>query len=666
MNWLSQLIASLDEGAEEAPIWHEGIERAVNQDELPVLLLKEADNLWPNVTGEAYKKYIQAIKSARVIGKWEYELALYYRLVQRLLEENQYPEVVELSRIATMRAKGHEDWDEAAKCVQWAVIAFFKDKKTLKMMPMLKDAVLFLDKIKNPELALDVLDNYIAICHISGMFEEVVKFSDEYKSLAGQVNNQTREMEMLERLVVSYIGLAQFENAKAIAQEELRVASAHDSTNIKVSALNLLSKAEVALGNHEAALITENEALSLARTINDDELELDCLAQSAQIRLSMGLAYEGTEIAAEGLRLSIQKEKNNFIPHFLALLKNNGEMTDETWFELQRLADQALLAIRTEGNPHQIADCLSNLGSFYREKDPQKSIEYYRELEKHYEDEANVLMRIGLCRSLAEAYQNLGVYSEAAAQLEYALTLFYRNRLPFQLQYFMILLELSEIYLRSHDLSKSFDLVSTIDKVVGDDNPEKISWAFAFLLSQHRGNLYKAKKEYHAAEDAYKEALFLLNSRFYLAASADIRSSIQDAIRKLSQYLLTVCLKQTKLLSEDLPAGQRALHYAELARSRQLLAQLGRTFILPPSSIPISLLEEEKACLKSLQKYYATFRNSNETTSISAQLASWERLRKIWDDMKLQSSETQQYIALRRGDASGYHAITECLEINSD
>jgi hypothetical protein len=136
LNWLSQLIASLDEGAEEAPTWHEGIERAVNPDELPVLLLKEADNLWPNVTGEAYKKYIQAIKSARVIGNWEYELALYYRLVQRLLEENQYPEVVELSRIATMRAKGHEDWDEAPKCVQWAVIAFFKDKKTLKMMPM--------------------------------------------------------------------------------------------------------------------------------------------------------------------------------------------------------------------------------------------------------------------------------------------------------------------------------------------------------------------------------------------------------------------------------------------------------------------------------------------------------------------------------------------------
>jgi hypothetical protein len=74
--------------------------------------------------------------------------------------------------------------------------------------------VLFLDKIKNPELALDVLDNYIAICHISGMFEEVVKFSDEYMSLAGQVNNQTREMEMLERLVVSYIGLGQFEMRK--------------------------------------------------------------------------------------------------------------------------------------------------------------------------------------------------------------------------------------------------------------------------------------------------------------------------------------------------------------------------------------------------------------------------------------------------------------------
>jgi tetratricopeptide (TPR) repeat protein len=638
-----------------------GTEDVVNRSDLSVLLMRQGDDLWDTEKLQALERYIQAIKIAQIDETWEIESALYFKLGERLLEEKHYGELAELGEIAASRAQCVGDWDQVAEFVQWAVMAFFKENKRLEMIAPLKELVESLDKVKNLELALKVLDTYIFICIMASMFAEAINYSDKYISLARQLNDHKREIEIFTHLVTCYIALGQHENAKEAAENGLRIAWLHYMPEVTVKSLILLSNAEIALGNHEAALINENEALEIARTIQNEDIELECLAENAQIRNSLGLSYEGVQIAAEGLKLSIQREKHSFIIKFLALLKNNGEMTDIVWDEFKQLGDKALLAIRAGDNSLQLTECLSNLGDLNLERNPKISLEYYRELEKYYDEEGNVAMKVGLYRSIAQAYQNLGLYVDAAISLEQALLLFYRNKLSNRWQYLMILLELSTVYYQNGDFLESKRLINRIDSLFEDKNPEDMSWAFGYRFSEQKGNLYLAKKEYRQAELAFEKALLLLNTRFFLAVSPDIRLSIQNAVRKISNRLLISCLSRSTKSKNDSSKSKRAFQYVELSRSRLFLAQLGQTSILAPSTAPKFLLKNEQSCMNKLKTYNVRFQNPLEASYVSSQMATWNELQQIWREIEVLDVASEQYVALRRGDVADYNMLREVL-----
>lgn len=284
----------------------------------------------------------------------------------------------------------------------------------------------------------------------------------------------------------------------------------------------------------------------------------------------MGLSYEGAKIAAKGLRDAIKLENHEFIIEFLALLKNNGEVSDIVWAEFKRLGAEALTVIRKNGNSHQVANCLNNLGKLYLEKDPVKALDYLFELVPIYKEEENFQLLLNVWRSIAVAFNNLQLHQDAAKALEIALRILTQYEIKNVWQRLTILLELSTTYWLAGDLEQSIKTIEEIEAAFDGSQPEIMSWAISYRLAEHKGNLSMSQKEYQQAEVAYKKAFSLLEASFYMAAATDIRLSIQSAIHKLSQHLLNACLKQ-RSSANDKRLLHRAITYAELSRSRLFL-----------------------------------------------------------------------------------------------
>lgn len=629
----------------------------------PVSLLNQGDNLWAESKFQALDRYIQAIKLSQIKGNWTEESEIYYRLVERLLEEKSYSEIIKLADFAFLRAKAVEDWNEAVQFVLWGVWMRFRENRRLEITSVLKEAVGFLDKVSDLEKALQVLETYIDACFIMGNFQETTDLSDQFLAMVRERNDPVKEYNhFTQRLIPCLIGLGKHETAKEAALMSLNIAQTQNNHEMMVKAFHLLSSIEIALGNHEKALINANHALELARLDQNDALVMECLAESAQTRNSMGLAYEGAQIAAEGLKISILKKNYSFIPRFLTLLKNNGEMKESVWDEFKQLADQSINAIRSSGNRVELSDCLSLLGYLFLEHETQTALIYYQELEGIYEQEENSLMIIEVNRSIARAYQNLRLYMSAAVPLEKALTLFYQQRLTNKWLQIVILLELSKVYFQMNNFAESERLLRQAKTINGINPLEEMSWALAYILSEYEGDLFLAQNEYYSAELAYWKSLSLLNTQFCMSAYGDIRLSFLEAVRKLSNNLLTACLRQSNIEPTTTSRQQRAFHYVEFSRSRFLLTQLGHTSILPPATIPISLLGDENIVLRNLQQFSTLFQNTDDTRVISEELETWKKLQAIWNELENIDSAAQQYVAIRRGDVLDFNAIKVCLE----
>ena len=82
--------------------------------------MQQGDKLWSEDQSLAVRKYIEAIKIARVKKNWQIESVFYYKLSEHLLEGDHYTELAKLGEIASSRAQEVGDWDEAAEYVLWA------------------------------------------------------------------------------------------------------------------------------------------------------------------------------------------------------------------------------------------------------------------------------------------------------------------------------------------------------------------------------------------------------------------------------------------------------------------------------------------------------------------------------------------------------------------
>lgn len=111
MTQLLEIIASLYPVSE--PSHQRGNAKPEDEAKSATEYLQLGDEQWPEYKSEAYRCYVHAAQLARASETWEVESSIYHRIYERLVSDEQYTELVELSKITALRAHEKEDWTTA-------------------------------------------------------------------------------------------------------------------------------------------------------------------------------------------------------------------------------------------------------------------------------------------------------------------------------------------------------------------------------------------------------------------------------------------------------------------------------------------------------------------------------------------------------------------------
>jgi len=359
--------------------------------------------------------------------------------------------------------------------------------------------------------------------------------------------------------------------------------------------------------------------------------------------------------AVAGLQLAFESEKATATISFLALLSRIEGMLDTYWLKIDELAKLALDRSRESEYPLALSECLPVLGDLYIERDPQQSLIYYQELADLFQAEGNISRCITTTGLIASAYHHMDDFDQAIHILQEGMDQINRQESTYLLQHLDFLLHLAYLHYKTGRFSESEKCLALITQKV---SLEKLDIDRAFQIAEQQGDTYFAQNAYQMAEDAYRNALTLLEKQFYGAVTPPVRLKILTTGRFMYGRVVLTSLRQT---GNNAANRLRAFHYVETARSRLFLSQLGQTQVRSPEQIPKHLIIQEQELIRVLQMLFPQTSSETEAASLQKQAEVWNKLQSVWQRMEIYGSEAQDYVSQRRGRVIVFHELQACL-----
>ncbi|WP_204102345.1 MULTISPECIES: CHAT domain-containing protein [Spirulina sp. CCY15215] len=236
-----------------------------------------------------------------------------------------------------------------------------------------------------------------------------------------ELQQQSREMAVLEQLGLAYKQQGELSKAIAVYQEHLNLANARQDTTARGNAWGNLANVYRLMGDYSQAISANQKALQLQRILGDRNAEGIVLSNLANVYLNIG-DYERAEPLYQE-SLSIAKASQN--EGEIARILNSLGALAATREEYDRARDyyrQSLTLSQARNFPAAEANALNNLASLYHiEKEFSLAIAKYQEF-------LTFARKIGDIRLIATALSGLGLAHANLEEYDRALDYYQQSR----------------------------------------------------------------------------------------------------------------------------------------------------------------------------------------------------------------------------------------------
>jgi tetratricopeptide (TPR) repeat protein len=428
-----------------------------------------------------------------------------------------------------------------------------------------------------------------------GQYQKAIEYHERALALARQMGDPQSEGTALGNLGNVYQGLGQYERAADYHEQALAIARRIGHRQGEAERLNNLGLVYRSLGQYDTAIDTFEQALVIAREIGDRQAEGACLG-------SLGTAYKGlgqyrTAIEYHRQAISTGREIGDRSGEGIHL-GNMGVAYDllGQYERAVELYEQGLAIAREIGDPNMEAAAWNNLGIAYRNLGQvQKPIEYAEQalaITRETGDRQGEGVYLG---TLGTAYHSLGELDRAVEYYEQALTI--ARDIGDRESESSHLTNLGVAY---HDLEQvaqaitHYEQALAIARDIGDRHGEGAAL-------NNLGTAQLELGEYETAIEYYAQAIHVLESVRAELAVGEFKSSFAAQNTFPYQDIITALIEQSRF--ED------AFHYAQRAKARAFLDQMGNARIDPRGANDAALVEEEETLRGEIQALDAQLRS---------------------------------------------------------
>lgn len=278
-------------------------------------------------------------------------------------------------------------------------------------------------KIDNPDMAGNILGSLGEVYLALGQYVKALNYFEQALTIARDINDHQGEGKALGSLGNVYLFIGQYDKAIKYYEQTLAISRSIGDQNMEGSILSNLGGAYRNLGQYAISIKRHEQALNIARDIGDREGERNCLGGLGHVYSLLGqyetagMYYEQALVITRDIG---DRNGESIILNSLGTLHNFSEQSEKAL----EYTEQALDIARDIGDRGVEGNCLGNIGDAYLSMEQyEKAVESYEQALIIAQDIGDQMMENTALGKLGNAHNSLGQIAEAIKYYKQALVI---------------------------------------------------------------------------------------------------------------------------------------------------------------------------------------------------------------------------------------------------